>query len=330
VPFASIVGHRPAVDLLRHAVRHERVSQSLLLAGPDGVGKRAVALALAQAVNCPRRHDGDACGACTTCLRIARGQHSDVTVLDRGDEASIRIRALRERVLESVNYRPFEAARRVYIIDRADEMTPEAQDALLKTLEEPPSAAIIVLVTAFPDTLQPTIRSRCRRLRFGPLTEAEVARVLEIHHAMDPATARRLAAGAGGSVSRALAGASGDFDDDRDAALGLLTAARAPTTASRLKAAAALAKHASDRRDREALVDRLAIVLSLLRDLGALNASEAVPLANADLGEALRGLRPAFDARRVTDAFTAVESAAGFLERNASPKIVADWLAVTI
>src|SRR5262249_32359587 len=105
----------------------------------------------------------------STCERIFRSQHSDVVMLDRGDEASIKIRALRERVLEVIGYRPFEAARRVYVIDPADDLTDEAQDALLKTLEEPPSAAILILVTAYPDMLHPTIQSRCRRLRFGPL-----------------------------------------------------------------------------------------------------------------------------------------------------------------
>ena len=97
-----------------------RVPQSLLFAGPDGVGKRTVALALAQAVNCPNRTDGDACGTCSTCDRIARGLHSDVTLIDTGDEASIKIRTLRERVLDALGYRPFEAERRVYIVDQAD------------------------------------------------------------------------------------------------------------------------------------------------------------------------------------------------------------------
>ena len=97
--------------------------QSLLFAGPEGVGKHTVAMALAQAVNCPtrRRTATTRAATCPTCQRIARGQHSDVTLVDRGDEASIKIKTLRERVLESVGYRPFEAARRVFIIDPADD-----------------------------------------------------------------------------------------------------------------------------------------------------------------------------------------------------------------
>jgi DNA polymerase III subunit delta' len=330
VPFSSIVGHAQVVDLLRLSVSRGRVPQSLVFAGPEGVGKRAVALALAQAVNCPRRAGGDACGACATCLRIARGHHSDVTVVDKGDEASIKIRMMRERVLETVNYRPFEAERRVYIIDPADLMTVEAQDALLKTLEEPPSAAMLILVTAYPDMLLPTIQSRCRRLRFGPLSESDVVRVLMQHAGLDEKKARRAAAASGGSVARALAEDSGDFDDDRDAALAVLTAARSSAIGARLKAAASLAQHRSDRRDREALSDRLSIVLSLLRDLGALNSAGAVPLANGDLADPLRELTGAFGVARVSDAFAKVEQADEALRRNASPKIVADWLAVTI
>jgi DNA polymerase-3 subunit delta' len=329
MPFSHVIGHAPVVRLLRQAVSAGRVPQSLLFAGPEGVGKRTVAIALAESVNCPRRRDGDACGVCPTCQRIARGQHGDVTLVDRGDEASIRIRVMRERVLEAVGYRPFEAERRVFIIDPADAMTIEAQDALLKTLEEPPPATIIVLVSAYADTLQPTIQSRCRRLRFSGLADADVARVLTTVHGMEASTARRLAARAAGSVSRALAADAGDVDADRDAALTLVSAARGKGVAARLKAAAGLARHGSDRRDREALSDRLQVVTSLLRDISALRI-EGVPLANADLTEDLRPFVGVWDVDRVTRAVGAIAEAEDALGRNASPKLVADWIAVTI
>ena len=179
---SSIVGHQQLIDLLRVAVTRDRVPQSLLFAGPGGRrqargrgGARAGG-ELPEPIGrggprFERPDSADACGVCPTCQRIARGQHSDVVVIDQGDEASIKIKHLRERLLEVVGYRPFEARRRVFIIDPADEMTPEAQDALLKTLEEPPSSATLILVTAYPDTLRPTIQSRCRRLRFGSLAE---------------------------------------------------------------------------------------------------------------------------------------------------------------
>jgi DNA polymerase-3 subunit delta' len=332
VPFASIVGHQNLVQLLRTAVANNRIPQSLLFAGPEGVGKRTVAIALAQAINCPkaRRTDTavDACGVCPTCMRIARGQHSDVVILDRGDEASIKIRTLRERVLEVVGYRPFEARRRVFIIDPADELTPEAQDALLKTLEEPPPNAILILVTAYADTLLPTIQSRCRRLRFAPLSEGDVARILEQQCDVEPRKARLLAAGAAGSVAHALDEEAGDLADDRDAALELLQAANDRAVLPRLKAAAAFAQHGSKRRDREALAARLVLLGSLCRDLAALRAGADAALANADLAEPLRKLEPSFDVDRLSKAFAAIERAHDALLRNASPKIVADWVGV--
>src|SRR3954463_1841240 len=101
MPLASIIGHAHIVQLLRQAVARNRVPQSLLLAGPEGGGKHAVAIALAQAVNCPRRIEAakagdvdrgaDACGTCATCVRISKGQHSDVAVIDQGDYATIKI-----------------------------------------------------------------------------------------------------------------------------------------------------------------------------------------------------------------------------------------------
>jgi DNA polymerase-3 subunit delta' len=305
------------------------VPQSLLFAGQEGVGKRVVATALAQAVNCPVRAKSggdDACGACPTCQRIARGLHSDVVTVDRGDDAIIKLRTLRERVLDVVGYRPFEAARRVFII-AADDLRQDAQDALLKTLEEPPPSAILILIAAYPDSLSETVQSRCRRLRFGPLSERDVARILVERAGIDRTAANALAASSGGSVGRALAEKTGDLADDREAALGVL-AATGRGLASQLKASAALAKHDSDRRDREALSARLDVLRSLLRDIGTLAARKPDALANSDLERDLRPLAPAFDLPRVARGYAALARAETALERNASPKIVADWVAL--
>jgi DNA polymerase-3 subunit delta' len=233
-------------------------------------------------------------------------------------------------VIGAIGYRPFEGRRRVVIINPADDLTMEAQDALLKTLEEPPPSAMLILVTAYPDTLLPTVQSRCRRLRCGPLSEVDVARVLVERAGVPPVAARTLAASSGGSVARALAGQAGEFEADREAAFDLLAAARRDAVGGRLKAATALATHKSKRRDREALAARLAIVGSLLRDLTVLDGNGRVALANADLEGPLTEMAPSFTVDRLTQAYTALTAAEAALERNASPKIVADWLSVTI
>jgi len=333
VPLASIIGHTHVVALLRQAAAAGRVPQSLLLAGPEGVGKRTMALALAQAVNCPERREGDGCGVCATCRRIARGQHSDVTFVGLDGEASIKLDKLRDRVLHVAGYRPFEAERRVYIIDPADDMGDAAQSGLLKTLEEPSPSTILILVSAYPDSLLPTVQSRCRRLRFAALPEADVVRVLVERCGGDRARAAALAVVAGGSVSRALAMAdlAGQLAEDREAALGLVTAAaRGSNVPARLKAATALAQHGQKRRAREAVGTRLAVVASLVRDLGVIAAGGPAALANVDLESELRGLASSFDLPRLSAGFAAVARAQADLERSASPKIVADWVALTI
>jgi DNA polymerase-3 subunit delta' len=330
VSLGAIIGHHAVVDLLRQAVARGRVPQSLLFAGPEGVGKHAVAVALAQALNCPvrRRANGDdACGKCPVCRRIARGTYSDVVEIDRGDEASIKIRALRERVLDVVGYRPFEGDRRVFVIDAADDLTVEAQDALLKTLEEPPTSAVLILISAFPDTLRPTILSRCRRLRFGPLSEQEVCRVLIDRHRVDPSRAQVLASVSAGSPARALAADDAELAADRAAALALLQSATRQHVLGRLKAAAAMAKHGTKRRDRESLGLRLAVVQSLLRDIVAMTVRPSL-VVHGDLAGELQRLRGSFDPERATRAFESLIAAQAALDRNASPKIVADWVAV--
>jgi DNA polymerase-3 subunit delta' len=255
--------------------------------------------------------------------------HTDVVIVDKGDDASIKIDVVRERVLDAVGYRPFEAARRIFIIDSAEDLGEQAQDALLKTLEEPPPSAVLILVTAYPDVLRPTIQSRCRRLRFGPLAEADVARVLARREGIDARQAQSLAAASGGSVGRALAAQAGSLDEDRDAAFALVAASRG-RVADRLRAAATLARHDSDRRDREALADRLAIVGSILRDLGAMAAGRGEALVNSDRDSELRTLAGAYDLRRLVAGYAAVGYAQAALARNAGPKIVADWVAMSL
>src|SRR5213593_879594 len=199
---------------------------AVLMAGPAGVGKRLTASAIAQAINClqPRsssEFERDACGECAACRRIARGVNPDVIVVEPGDTGAIKIEQLRD-VIDRSQYRPFEGRRRVVIIDEADAAGADAQSALLKTLEEPPSASVFILISSIPDALLPTVLSRCPRLRFGPLTPADVARVLMQDHGYSEHNARAAAADADGSIGRALESQSDDLTEARDAAQRIL------------------------------------------------------------------------------------------------------------
>jgi DNA polymerase-3 subunit delta' len=323
MPFRDLTGHRRLFELTARAALKRTLPPSLIFSGPEGIGKRLAAMALAQVVNCLAPVEGDACGHCTACTRIARGVHPDVLVIAPGDSGSIKIDQVRDAI-ERTAYRPFEGKRRVVIVDDADALVPEAQNALLKTLEEPPAASTFVLVTSRPDVLLPTVRSRCQRLRFGRLSPGEIAHVLERAHGYSSDDAHAAAALADGSIGRALEGGSEDYVRARDAAAAVLTRiATASEPRSRLEAAKSLTDAGGDRED---VARRLRAVASLLRDLGVLHsrADERV-LANADLKPLLARLLKSFDGGRTLRAFSAIDRALDALDRNASPKIVADW-----
>ena len=337
MPFRDVAGHQRMLGLLSRAIARETLPPSVLFAGPEGIGKRRTAAAVAEVLNClnPRRDDAfeiDACGECAPCRRIARGIHPDVIAVEPGDTGAIKIDQVRD-VIDRANYRPFEGRRRVVIVDPADALGPPAQNALLKTLEEPRPASVFILVSSMPDLLLPTVRSRCRPLRFGELAAAEVAGVLIRDHEYSEAEARAAAAEADGSIGRALAAGSVDRTEARAVAQRLLHhAARVTDPARRLSAAPELTGKASDTpSQRSHLAVCLRALASLLRDLGILaTRADTRSLANIDLQADLGRLTDAFDSERSMRAFNAVDSALAALEGNASPKIVADWLVLQL
>jgi len=365
MPFRDVIGHRRLVELLARSVSRGTLPPSLILAGPSGVGKRLAAIAVAQSLNCTQRqtpgpepskpshevlatrHElpGDACGTCAVCTRIARGVHPDVLVVEPGDSGAIKIDQVRE-IIDRAAYRPFEGRRRVVIIDEADALVAAAQNALLKTLEEPPSSSVFMLVTSRPDVLLPTVRSRCPLLRFRPLPPEDISAAL-VARGFSEAEARAVAATADGSLRRALDTNAGDLVDAREVAQRVLahaasspggsvaTGIRAASDASagrRLDSAKELlAKSGGGAGDRESLATHLRAMAALLRDLVVLGTrADAPALANADMRSALERLAPAYRGERGVRAFDAIDRALVALERNAGVKVVADWLVLQL
>jgi DNA polymerase-3 subunit delta' len=327
MPFREIVGHHKLLNLIAAAAARGSLPPSLIFAGPDGVGKRKAAVALAQFLNCYTPTATDSCGVCASCTRIARGLHADVLLVEPGDTGAIKVDQVRDAV-ERTAYRPFEGRRRVVIVDNADAILVEAQNALLKTLEEPPAASMFTLVTSRPDVLLPTVRSRCQRLRFGRLPAADIAAVLMRAHGYSASDAHAAASAADGSLGLALEGASDVFVEAREVAAEMLQGvAHAADARRRLDSAKRLAGNG----DRDDVRRRLRALASMLRDLGVVVAgADERHIANADLLSVLKRFSGSFDRGRVTEAFAAVDRALEAIERNASPKIVADWLALTI
>jgi DNA polymerase III subunit delta' len=332
MPFRDVIGHRRIVGLLTRSIREETLPPSLIFAGPAGVGKRLVALSTAQALNCTARKDGDACGTCAACSRIARGVHPDVLLVEPGDTGTIKIDVVRD-IIDRAGYRPFEGRRRVVIIDGADALVPQAQNALLKTLEEPPSLSVFLLVTSTPDTLLATVRSRCPRLQFRALDTADVAAAL-VKKGRSETEARAIAATANGSLGAALEAEGGDLVEARDVAVRVLAQAAVSDDPRRridLTKDLLAKTGAGGGKDRDELAAHLRAMSSILRDVELISMRQEglATLANADVRPALDRLQP-FHGQRGVDAFAAVDRALLALDRNAGVKLVADWLVLNL
>ena len=308
--FDAILGQEPAVKTLERALRSGKVHHAYRFEGPPGVGKGLLALALGRALLCeqPTPLSCEVCGSCKRAATFAAEEphlpaHSDLLIVERGlyrgvlqaSEASgISIEQVRRIVLSRVGFAPHEGRAVVCIVRGADELTISAANALLKTLEEPPSRTFFLLLTSRPSRLLDTIRSRTLPVRFGPLPDAVVAQLLEAR-GLDP----KLAALAQGSMEQALALADAEALGEREAfAEHVLAGIDAPDLAS------SLAFAEKQKLERGQLLELLGHVLQVL----ALRVREVVTAAPEE-------------ARKLSRRYEVVRGALSDLERNVGPQL---------
>jgi DNA polymerase III subunit delta' len=283
----DVLGHERIKGLLSRGLLRGRLPPAMLFSGPDGVGKKTLALTVARALVCqapgePDTLPDDACETCAACSRATRGLHPDVIVVEPST-AAIKIDQVRDAV-DQILSRPFEARARAVVIDEAHVMTEQAMNALLKALEEPPATSHVFLVSASPQALLPTIRSRCQILRFGPLPVSLLAGHLEAQHGLSAEDARLRATLCGGSLGAALAFEAEGYRGLRDELVSTLEGIAKEGGLWRLEAAEKLA-------DGEDPMVALVVLRALLRDVAALHGG-APPesLLNADVAVRLRPL----------------------------------------
>jgi len=201
--FAEVIGHTKQLAILRSALSASRLHHAYLFVGPDGIGKRTAAIAVAKAIHCEESIE-DFCGICVNCARISDGNHPDVRLIQPlPDKKEISIQQIRE-IDRELNFRSFSGKRKIAVIDPATLMNLSAQNALLKTLEEPPADSVIVLIAPNSGGLLPTVRSRCVRLNFSPLGRHEVAAYLDSQTVTMRNDSESLAAMSMGSIGLAL------------------------------------------------------------------------------------------------------------------------------
>jgi DNA polymerase-3 subunit delta' len=311
--WAGILGQPAALALLQRAIAQDRVAHAYAFVGPSGVGRRLAAVAFAQAALCPAR----GCGACATCRRVAAGQFPDCQIIvptpprdNPKGTPTIRIEQIRE-LERAAALAPLEGARKVFVVDDAERMTLPTAQALLKTLEEPPPRTLLVLIVANPRALPPTVLSRCQRVRFGPLGEADGARLLE-DRGIPPAASALLARLAQGRPGLALETDLETLKARRQAALALAAEPRV-----RLGVALDAAPT-----DRPTVAAYLEFYWSWYRDALCLAAGgSATLLVHADQEVALRALAARVPIPVLTAALARVKTAWLALDGNLNPRL---------
>jgi DNA polymerase-3 subunit delta' len=321
VPFADILGHNRIVEVLRRSLQSGKTAHSYLFEGVSGSGRKKTALALIQALFCLSLPD-DACGVCPSCRKIDSGNHPDIHLIGPlPDKRDISIEQLRE-LQRDLSLRPYEAPRKACIIDPAERMSVNAANSLLKTLEEPPGNALIILVTENAGMLLSTVRSRCQLIRFAPLSPEYVQSLLE-RSGMASDTAALVAPMSGGSLQKAL-----DLDNEalvarREAVLSRVS----QLTINRIGTVFDAAEELSGNRD--TTLELLDMLLSFYRDAVHLGAGNT-EIVNRSARSAIESIASRRSFPRNLELLERISETRRAVQRNANPKLALDHLFMTM
>lgn len=221
--FEGIIGHQDVIGHLQNAMKLEKISHAYIFNGEKGSGKKTIANIFAKALQC----DGDGekpCGTCHSCKQAESGNHPDIIVVTHDKPNTISVDDIREQVVNDVSVRPYSSQYKVYIIPEAEKMNVQAQNALLKTIEEPPEYVVIILLTSNAASFLPTILSRCVVLNMKPVPEEQVRKYLMEHVQIPDYEADICVAFAQGNIGKAVNLASSEqFSEIKAAAIHLLT-----------------------------------------------------------------------------------------------------------
>ena len=221
--FKDIIGQQQIKNHLQIAIKQNTISHAYILCGEKGSGKRTVSDAIAQTIQCENRAGGiDSCEICKSCMQAKSHNHPDIKYITH-EKASISVDDIREQLNNDISIKPYSSQYKVYIIPDSNKMTEQAQNALLKTIEEPPSYAVIILITDNISGILPTIQSRCVTLNLKPLSNNEIAGYLTAHLKLEPERAQIAAGFCQGNMGKAIRFASSaDFQEMKEEILSLL------------------------------------------------------------------------------------------------------------
>lgn len=210
--FKDVVGHKNIIQYIGNAIMSDTVSHAYILNGERGSGKKMLASLFAMNLQCQNRdQDGEACGQCQSCKQAMSGNQPDIIRVTHEKPTTISVDDIREQVNNDIVIKPYSSKYKVYIIDEADMMSVQAQNALLKTIEEPPAYAVIILLTENAETLLPTIRSRCVMLKLRNIKDQLVKKYLMEQMEIPDYKADVCVAFAQGNMGKAIALATSEY-----------------------------------------------------------------------------------------------------------------------
>lgn len=328
----NLTGHHWAVDMLQKHIVRGTLRHAYLFAGPSGLGRRTLALRFAQAFNCPTPLEaGVPCGMCRDCRQIESMKHTDLSVVEPtikdpttkelvpSPNGEIRIEQIRE-LHKNINLKPFQSKYRVALFLRFQEANDNAANALLKTLEEAPSYAVLILTADNPEQLLPTIVSRCEVLRLRPLSIEEVQRELE-NRGLENSRAKLIAHISSGRMGYALRLIENDSllatrEERLNDLLSLLPASRV----EKFSYADKLAK------DKDSMRQTILFWLSYWRDVMLRTAQAETPLVNVDRNLEIEDIASRMDLSASRRIVSGLEDALNKMDRNVNSRMLAEVL----
>ena len=318
----DIVGHEWAVNLLQSHIQNGRVSHAYLFTGPQGLGRRTLALRFAQALICPQSDTlGIPCMKCQACLDVWQMRHADLHVVERHDgDRDIKVEAVRE-LQRSLSLAPYIANLRVALLLNFDEASRSAANALLKTLEEPASRVVLMLTAENPESLLPTVVSRCEVILLRPVPLGPISDHLQSAEGVPPQQAMSLAHFAGGRPGYAFR--MHQFPELLDKHRQLLSDHYRMLSANRterLQYAQAVSK------DKDIFRHAMMVWQSFWREILMCALDKSSAPMNAEWGDEIRSLAESLGSSNACRAITSIERTITYIDRNVNIRLAAEAL----
>ncbi len=313
--FKNVIGNSGVKKILHRALKQKKLPNSMLFAGPAGIGKKRTALVVAKALNCLKK-TSDACEECTHCKAINNGNFPDVMVISPVKDV---LKIDQMRLLKETAYlKPMAGKKRIFIVIEAEKMNDEASNSLLKILEEPPPFSHIILVTPNPYRIIPTLKSRCQMFQFSPIPKEEIQKAL-VAKGFQPERARILSLQVDGNLKQALSLEWDEVQSQRKQAWHLFLALQ------KREKAAQLLKHFSQPRAviREELEKTLEILASFCRDVILIKEEAEIDfLLNPDFEQDLREVAQSITLEQAMNFLSKIDFAISALPRNLNVNIL--------